>query len=81
MSDTREVNQQYLWTWLDNTENVRNEAIEIAERGDAEELREFITKTLREAPRGSGEAAISDEMSNGDLDTIDWDEMLSDLLV
>lgn len=80
MADTREVNEQYLWTWLSNTEDVYNEAMRIAAGGDAEKLREFVTKTLREAPEGSVEAITSEAMTNEDMDTIDWDEVVADLV-
>lgn len=75
MTDSREVNQQYLWTWLSNTEDVYTPALEIAEGGDVEALREFITDTLRAAPKDSVTGRISQEMTTADMATIDWDDI------
>lgn len=82
MADSTEVNNQYLWTWLGNTEPYYSEALSIAEGGDLDELREFVTKALRDAPEGDGTGTYetSREMSDEDMDTIDWDDIRSCLV-
>ena len=82
MADTTEVNTQYLWTWLSNTEDVHNEAMRIADTGDLDELREYVTKELRAAPEGdpAGTHETSRNMSDDDMDTVDWDDIRTCLL-
>lgn len=80
MADTTEVNTQYIWTWIGNDPEYYDEALRIADRGELDELREYITKTLREAPEGSGAYYTNREMSDEDFDTVDWDDIRSCLV-
>lgn len=75
MADTAEVNTDYLTTWIINDPAFYEEALSLAEAGDLDALRDYVTKSLRSAPKESGGWYTSQNMSDEDLATVDWNEV------
>lgn len=80
MTDTAEVNTDYLETWIINDPAYYDEARRLAEAGDIDALREYATKSLRSAPKETGAWYTSRQMSDADLETVDWDDVRETLV-
>ena len=82
MTESRDVNTQYIATWIlgDSDEGQYNKAVRIAEGGDIDKLSEFLIFQLRNASTGTGAYYTSREMSDADLETVDWNEIRESLV-
>lgn len=80
MTDTAEVNTDYLTTWIVNDPAYYDEALRLAEDGDLDALRDYATESLRSAPKESGGWYTSRNMSEADMATVDWDAVRETLV-
>jgi hypothetical protein len=73
-------NTEYVRKWIleDDHPDIYNKAVELAEGGDTDKLREFVITTLRAARQGPAHD-VSSNMSDADLDMVDWSELRDDL--
>jgi hypothetical protein len=72
-----EQNNRWVGVWLGNTEPYYWEAQRIASGGNVEEFKDYVIKSLRDAPEDSATHLISEEMSDTDFEHgTDWADVM-----